>query len=423
MRQSRIVALLATGALVLAASACGPSSSPAALTRPVGLQLPISRDTAPAATTTTTLPPATTAPPTTALPTTIVPAPGWSVPLATLPPGGGFTSVSCISDTFCIAAGGGANQSDASGTVGAGQTQSWDGQAWSNPSVYFPPPAAGSNGSAPSPIMPAITCIGGPFCAIVDGSGFVSNGDGTNWITPVPLKPAPRLAANSADPGTGHAGSRYAAVSCTSSKFCTIVDNTGNAYAWENGSWLAPQAFGTGPGGTSAIYATGRVGVSCATPSACTAVVGTAVLDWSGRTWSEEAAPWSTTLPGSSASTSINGDPTAISCPTSTLCVIVNGSDVSYRNGSATWSPAQSVDPGGTLDSISCPQMTYCMAADANGSIVTWDGTSWAAPIRAIPAATNYTGIGTSVSCSSAGFCMVINGDGDYATFSDSTVG
>jgi hypothetical protein len=63
------------------------------------------------------------------------------------------------------------------------------------------------------------------------------------------------------------------------------------------------------------------------------------------------------------------------------------------------------------------------MAADADGSVVTWDGTNWAPPVKVIPAATNYTGIGTSVSCSSAGFCMVINGEGDYATFSDSAVG
>jgi ferredoxin len=422
-----MVALVATGALVLTAAACGTSSSPAALTRRVGLQLPITRGAAPASTTTTTLPPPTTAPPTT-VPTTIVPAPGWTVPLATLPPGGGFTSVSCISDTFCIAAGGGANFSDASGTVGAGETQSWDGQAWSNPSVYFPPPAAaagsaGSSESSESPIMPAITCIGGPFCIIVDGSGFVSNGDGTNWITPVALQRAAALPANPADPGSGHPGARDAAVSCPSSKFCAIVDNTGNAFAWENGAWLTPQAFGTGAAAPAAMYASGRVGVSCATSSSCTAVIGTAVLNWGGKTWSEEPAPWSPSLSGSSGSSAINGNPTAISCPTTTLCAIVNGSGVSSRNNSTTWSPVQTIDPGSTLDAISCPQASFCMAADADGSIVTWDGTSWAPPVRVIPAATNYTGIGTSVSCSSAGFCMVINGDGDYATFSDSAIG
>ncbi|MGH9097511.1 MAG: hypothetical protein ACRDWB_08805 [Acidimicrobiales bacterium] len=136
-----------------------------------------------------------------------------------------------------------------------------------------------------------------------------------------------------------------------------------------------------------------------------------------------EPAPWSPSLSGSAAASSIDGNPTAISCPTSTLCAIVNGSGVSYRNDSTTWSPVQTIDPGGTLDAISCPQPSFCLAADANGSIVTWDGTGWAPPVKVIPAATNYTGVGTSVSCPSAAFCMVIDGDGDYATYSDSTVG
>ncbi|MGH9097512.1 MAG: hypothetical protein ACRDWB_08810, partial [Acidimicrobiales bacterium] len=104
-------------------------------------------------------------------------------------------------------------------------------------------------------------------------------------ITPVALQRAAALPTNSTDPGSAHAGSRDAAVSCLSSKFCAIVDNTGNAFAWENGSWLTPQAFGTGSAPATAMYASGRVGVSCATTSACTAVIGTAVLDWSGKTW------------------------------------------------------------------------------------------------------------------------------------------
>ena len=95
----------------------------------------------------------------------------------------------------------------------------------------------------------------------------------------------------------------------------------------------------------------------------------------------------------------------------------------SYRNGAPTWSPIQTIDPAGMLDSISCPQVSFCMAADTDGFIVTWDGATWARPIKVIPVATVHTGIGTSVSCSSANFCMVMNGDGDYATFSGTTDG
>jgi hypothetical protein len=105
------------------------------------------------------------------------------------------------------------------------------------------------------------------------------------------------------------------------------------------------------------------------------------------------------------------------------LCAIINGSGTSYRNGTPTWSSIQTIDPAGMLDSISCPQVSFCMAADTDGFIVTWDGKTWAPPIKVIPVGTDYTGIGTTVSCSSANFCMVINGDGDYATYSGPTDG
>ena len=49
---------------------------------------------------------------------------------------------------------------------------------------------------------------------------------------------------------------------------------------------------------------------------------------------------------------------------------------------------------------------------------MSWNGSAWSPPVPVIPAATDYTGIGTSVSCPSTQFCMVMNGDGDYATYS-----
>ena len=54
---------------------------------------------------------------------------------------------------------------------------------------------------------------------------------------------------------------------------------------------------------------------------------------------------------------------------------------------------------------------------------MTWNGGAWSAPQPVLPAATQYTDIGTSLSCSSAQFCMVMNADGDYATFTGQTPG
>jgi hypothetical protein len=105
-----------------------------------------------------------------------------------------------------------------------------------------------------------------------------------------------------------------------------------------------------------------------------------------------------------------------VACPTTNLCVAVHGPYVTIGNG-ATWSPPRYIDGIGSLDAISCPTATFCLAADDSGDVVTWDGSTWSSPRRVVPYPTNYTTDGTSASCPSAQFCLVINGDGDYATF------
>jgi hypothetical protein len=282
--------------------------------------------------------------------------------------------------------------------------------------VYFPAPATGP---VTAPVLPTLACTSGPLCVIVDGSGHVSTGDGTDWSNPAGLPAPPPLAANPSDPGAGHPDSRTEAVDCPAPSLCAVVDNTGHAFTMMNGTWLAPQSFGQTVGfGTAAakvsLYQAGRVGVSCPTVSDCTAVVGTAVLDWNGATWSEEATPWASALaPGGAA-------PVAIACPTTDLCAIVNGDDIVVRNGDKAWTPRQTLDPGRQLDAISCPSRSFCVAADDTGAIMLWNGSTWTGPTPVIPAATQYPGIGVSVSCPSAQFCMIMNADGDYATYTGS---
>lgn len=410
MAERRFAAGVSCAALMITAAACSTQASVAPTAARHGTTLsnsPATSTTVPAPT--TTLPSAT--------PTTVVApvaqAPGWTGSLTTLPPGGGFTSLSCISDTFCVAVGGGANAADSSGTTGSGVSVSWDGAAWSEPSVYYAAPAVGPT---LAPVLPAVACTGGPFCMIVDGSGHVSTGDGTNWSVPSALVTGPPLPANPSDPGPGHAGSRSAAVACPTSTFCAVVDNTGHTYTLRNGTWLPPLSFDDPPGSgaaapTTALYQAGVIGVWCSSSSSCIAVVGTSILDWDGTTWHEEPVPW-TAAPG--AATVQAG---AVACPTSTLCALVHDTGVSYRITGKSWSPLETVDPQGGLDSISCPTTSFCLAADHGGSVVTWNGSSWSAPQKVIPAAIEYTGDPTTVSCTGDGFCMVMNGDGDYATY------
>ncbi len=346
----------------------------------------------------------------TTVPAPAVQVPGWSNALTALPPGGGFTSVSCISDTFCVAAGGGAN-GESSLTAGSGVAVSWDGAAWSDPVVYYPAPATGA---VTAPVLPAISCTSGPACVIVDGSGHVSYGNGTTWSPPAPLAAAPVLPANPDAPGPDQTGARSATLSCPTATVCAFVDNTGQAYVLRSGTWLAPQSFGVtaAPGSSEvSLYQPGRVGVSCPDSSSCTAVVGTAVLDWNGSTWSDEPVPWTSSL------ASGTSNPTAIACPTPGQCVIVNGRGFSQRSPGTGWSSEQTIDPHGGLDSLSCPTVSFCMAADEGGSVMAWNGSTWSSPAQVLPGATDYPGIGTFVSCPDTQFCMVMNSDGDYATY------
>jgi hypothetical protein len=396
------------GALVaLVATSCAAPSA----TRPVILhpKSPAPDVATPSTASTTSTTPVSSAGPTTSV-SPLAPVPGWSAPLTTLPPGGGFTSVSCISDTFCIAAGGGANDADTLATAGSGVTVSWDGAAWSAPSVYFPAPGAGP---PTAPLLPAIACTGGPLCVIVDGSDHVSSGDGTNWSPPSPLPvSAAILQGNPADPGAGRAGSRDAAVTCPDPTFCAAVDNTGHAASLVDGNWSDPSSFGTNG---VALYEGGLVGITCATSSMCRAVVGTAVLDWDGGGWSQEPSPWTSSLPPGAPGAP---EAAAIGCPTTTLCAIVSGTGLSVDEPGQPWTPPRTIDPEGGLDSISCPTATFCMAADEHGSVLQWNGGAWSAPAQVLPAATDYTGDPTSVSCPDDRFCIVVNGDGDYATYS-----
>ena len=386
-------------AVTILAAACG-STTPAAVRHAA-----TTTSAPPTTTTTTTLPSAV---PTT-VPTPVVAAVGWSAPLTTLPPVGGFTSVSCISDVFCLAAGGGSEEADAADSSGPGVVGSWDGATWATPVTYFPSPA----GDNPPPWLPAISCTDGPLCWVTDGSGHTSEGNGTTWSSPTPLAGVPVAPPDPSDPGPGHAGARSAAVSCPTSAFCAYVDNTGHVAIWSGTAWSTPRAFTAPVGGSTVeLYQSGRVGVSCPDPSDCTALVGDAVLDWDGSTWTSSAGPWGSSVTGDS----------AVSCPSAGICVAVRGTSVSVRSPGSGWSSPRAIDGNGHLDSVSCRTLANCTAVDAYGDVVQFTGGSWSPPHKVVPTPVGYAGDGVTVSCPSAQFCMVLTGDGDYATYQGASV-
>ena len=72
----------------------------------------------------------------------------------------------------------------------------------------------------------------------------------------------------------------------------------------------------------------------------------------------------------------------SVSCPTSSFCVAVTGSQnpgdaLIDQNGS--WGSPSSIDGTATLSSVSCSSASYCVAVDESGNEVTYDNGTWSA--------------------------------------------
>jgi hypothetical protein len=83
--------------------------------------------------------------------------------------------------------------------------------------------------------------------------------------------------------------------------------------------------------------------------------------------------------------------------------------------GAAEWSSPVAIDTS-PLVSVSCTPAPFCAAVDTSGSVATFAGTSWSAPLDVdAPAAL------TSVSCPSASFCAAVDSSGNALTFNGTT--
>jgi hypothetical protein len=109
------------------------------------------------------------------------------------------------------------------------------------------------------------------------------------------------------------------------------------------------------------------------------------------------------------------GDAKDISCPTATFCMAVQLYGFAEHWNGTGWSKAAQVGQATVLTSVSCTSASFCVAvgADSGGlaDIETYDGTSWTHAINLSPS--NGAGV---VSCASASFCVASAGS-SYATF------
>jgi hypothetical protein len=82
----------------------------------------------------------------------------------------------------------------------------------------------------------------------------------------------------------------------------------------------------------------------------------------------------------------------------------------------SSWGAGQGDDStGDTVNSVSCPSASFCALVDGNGNATTYDGSAWSAPTQID------SSILTSVSCASASFCVAVDENGGALTFNGSS--
>ncbi len=158
----------------------------------------------------------------------------WTTP-EQVDPGAGISSVSCPSPSFCMA------------VDNAGNALEWNGSAWSKPSQIV-------NGAA----LSSISCPSSSFCMAVDTAGDATSYTGTAWSSPVSMDSASNLS-----------------VSCRPSGSCVAVDGSGNAIVYNGVSWSTP----------SSVDTSGFSSVSCGSAESCVGV------DTGGNALYYQAAP------------------------------------------------------------------------------------------------------------------------------------
>lgn len=170
----------------------------------------------------------------------------WSV--GTDPDIGELTGVSCVSSSDCT-------------VTGANQLATWNGTAWTVPSITL-----GANDS-----LTAVTCESASQCVAVGQQMVSSSPDfrtlvlfrhGKNWY----VVPSPNRGPAT---GTGATDNQLLSVSCTSGEKCVAVgDGNGSLVElWNGKSWRIVPSGNLGSHRFDALY-----GSSCPAPTSCEAV-------------------------------------------------------------------------------------------------------------------------------------------------------
>jgi hypothetical protein len=366
-----------------------------------------------------------------------------------------ITSVSCSSQTSCVAVG--YYEDDAGPNKGYfhGLIETLSGGTW----VAAPAPQPGNSGTDldgdQNAKLEGISCVTPGACTAVgsynDASGssygLIESLSGGNWTATEAPEPA-----DAGNDGAGTQDATLTGVACSSTAFCALIGKynddvgTGDSYGLietGSGSTWTPTAAPLPPGaGTDAdpFHGSTLSAVTCSSDENC-AVAGSyrtgtgpivALVDeLTSRVWGATVPPLP---PGADLQVSILY---GIACPADGACVAVG----TYQDtkgamwglidtvSAATWTAIQAPEPPGSgsvpgavsngLNAISCPSSGYCVAVGSfvtptsgpQGLGETLSGATWAATPAALPpgAATDpYSESGFSAVGCAVSFCAAV---------------
>ena len=361
-------------------------------------------------------------------------------------PSGAYTSlldgISCMSASACVAAGSVADYNSVNSSALAAD---WNGAGWSLQDPPIPGGAQSSELGGTSCSSPAACVATGSY---VDSGGttetLAETWNGAAWTIQLPVNPA---GARSSELGgescssTGCLPLNYfnydqigipygqsGGVSCTGAVCIAVgsfVEGGGNtdtlAESWNGSSWTM-QAPADPAGATNSVLN----GVSCSSPTACTAVgmsstdggtsFTTLAESWNGAGWTIEATP----NPAGATSSELG----AVSCSSAAACTAVgsySGSGGAIMTLAETWNGTSwtiqsTQDPSGAtvsmLSGVSCPAGGNCTAvgSSANDAGTTgllaeeWNGSAWSTDTTADPPAAIESAF-LGVSCVSSSTC------------------
>jgi hypothetical protein len=372
-----------------------------------------------------------------------------STSASALPSNSVLRGVSCVSATFCVAVG-----EDLSGGGTRGYLAQWDGSQWSIVAT-------------PGGSLRGVSCSATNFCVAVgfDPNSHVTAGfrwNGTAWTTMATLNPS----------GTSH--DSLQAVVCRSTTLCVAVgqaDSRTLIERWNGTTWSVMSSPNAANFAKNQLF-----GVSCPSDTRCFATGArdkrTLIAQWDGTTWSLDTnAPFRTgslinvscastaRCAAAGANTSEVADSStgieqydgtswtvapppagssysalaAVGCAGGTVCFAVGSasstttgtlSTLAERWNGTAWvtTPSPSPSDGAVLADVGCGTTTSCIAVGSTvpdrlsatkAVIEHWDGNSWTMTSYPVPPNTTSSTL-TSVSCTSATFCMAV---GTVTTF------